>query len=92
VKEFWTNQHASWSRLVALTYMMVKEQRLTHDGNPDLARHVRNALPHTAGDLTTIRKVHKESSRHIDAACALTLAVGARHETPVPRRLVDNVW
>jgi hypothetical protein len=77
-----------------LTYTMVKDGLLTHDGNEDLARHLRHAVPHKSEtrEYATFGKSHPESKKKVDAAVALTLALHARHETPAPIRAADNIW
>jgi phage terminase large subunit-like protein len=90
VVKFWTNRRSKWAESCSLTYSMVKEAELTHDGNPDLARHLRNAVPHKSdtAERATFGKAHPESKKKIDAAVALTLALHARHETPPPRQMM----
>jgi phage terminase large subunit-like protein len=89
VLPFPTNQRSKWAVSCSLTYTMVKDGGLTHDGNEALARHARNAVPHKSetAERATFGKSHTESKKKIDAAVALTLALHARHETPPPAEM-----
>jgi phage terminase large subunit-like protein len=73
---------------------MVKDGELTHGGDEALARHLRNAVPHKSPtrEVATFGKSHPESSKKVDAAVALTLALGARHKTPAPIDITQSVW
>lgn len=53
----------------------VTEKRLTHDGNPLLARHIGNAVTKVDNLGIRIVKENRASSRRIDAAVAAVLAV-----------------
>ena len=64
VVEFATNQRARWSRPCALTYAVVKEQRVSHDGNPDLARHIRNAVSHESETRGPPHSGRRTRNRH----------------------------
>jgi len=52
----------------------VQNQALTHSGDPDLARHVCNAVVKTDIRGTRIVKEHKMSARRIDLAVAAVMA------------------
>jgi len=56
-------------------YSLIAEGRLSHDGNADLARHVRNTVAKrtAAGDVPV--KASKNSLKKIDLAVAMILAV-----------------
>jgi phage terminase large subunit-like protein len=88
VVKFATNRRSKWAESCNLAYTMIKDGALTHDGNEALARHLRHAVPHKSANAerATFGKSHPESTKKIDAAVALTLALHARHETPAPRR------
>jgi phage terminase large subunit-like protein len=94
VVKFPTNRHSKWAEPCNLTWSMVKDGELTHDGNEALARHLRNAVPHKSPtrETATFGKSHPESSKKVDAAVALTLALGARHKTPAPIDITESVW
>lgn len=53
----------------------VTEQRIAHDGNPLLARHLSNAVTKTDNLGIRIVKENRASARRIDAAVAAVLAV-----------------
>jgi phage terminase large subunit-like protein len=52
----------------------VLNQAVTHSGNPDLARHVLNAVVKSDSRGTRIQKEHKHSTRRIDLAVAAVMA------------------
>ena len=62
----------------------ILEQGFTHDGNPDLARHVKNARRHDGRYGISIRKESPNSAKKIDAAVCM---IGARMAY---RLAVDN--
>lgn len=70
-------------------YDAVVEERLEHDGNPLLARHIGNAVTKIDNLGPRIVKEKRNSPRKIDAAVAAVIAVDratiARMETPVPQ-------
>lgn len=71
----------------------VAEGRLTHDGDPVLARHIANARAKETRWGLVITKEHKDSPRRIDAAVAAVLAHEAAHASaarPVNRSL--HTW
>lgn len=53
----------------------VTDERLTHDGNPLLARHLANAVTKSDNLGVRIVKENRNSSRRIDAAVAAVIAV-----------------
>jgi phage terminase large subunit-like protein len=53
----------------------VTEKRVTHDGNPLLARHLSNAVTKTDNIGIRIVKENRASARRIDAAVAAVIAV-----------------
>jgi phage terminase large subunit-like protein len=53
----------------------VLNQALTHSGNPDLGRHVTNAVVKADSRGTRIIKEHKHSTRRIDLAVAAVMAL-----------------
>lgn len=60
---------------------------ICHDGNPDLARHVSNAVAYEVPQGTLIRKESKRSRKKIDAAVAAVLAYEARAEAIADGRM-----
>jgi phage terminase large subunit-like protein len=56
---------------------------LAHSGDPDLARHVGNAVVKNDSRGHRIVKEHKDSTRRIDLAVAAVMAFGDV-ETPFP--------
>jgi phage terminase large subunit-like protein len=61
---------------------------LSHDGNPDLARHVANARVSTDARGTRIRKETKWSKARIDLAVAAIMAFDAASSYEPPKELV----
>lgn len=65
----------------------VTEKRMTHDGNPLLARHLSNAVTKTDNIGIRIVKENRASARRIDAAVAAVIALdratAGRIEVPV---------
>ena len=67
-------------RLVADTFLrqMIAEQRIEHDGDPDLTEHIENAAAVPSGtDKRSIRLMKKTDLKQIDAAVALSMALFA---------------
>lgn len=80
--ELWTGG-GSQRRIVAALERFreaVLERRLSHDGNPTLARHVGNAVVRYGRSGASIAKEFPDSRRKIDAAMAATLAYEARND------------
>ena len=73
-------------------YDAVVEQRLQHDGDPTLARHLDNAVVKNDRLGPRIVKENRQSPRKIDAAVAAVLAYDratvARMEEVVPQFFV----
>ena len=85
----WNTAHAG--RMAPATdraYAAVREGRLTHDGHPELANHMNNAVAKRSpmGDLIT--KDKRGSSRKIDGAVAAIVAHdrAAWHKANPPKR------
>ena len=53
-------------------YDAIRDRRITHDGNPDLADHIRNANAKTEGDK--LRIVKRAEHLKVDCAVALSMA------------------
>jgi phage terminase large subunit-like protein len=73
------------------TYAAIKSGRLSHDGDPNLARHLANCMVRDTPSGIVIQKSHKDSPRHIDLAVCLAMAmdrVAFHLKTPKPRRRV----
>ncbi|SFI82078.1 Phage terminase-like protein, large subunit, contains N-terminal HTH domain [Streptosporangium canum] len=60
---------------------------ICHDGNPDLARHIANAVTYEVPQGLLIRKESKKSKKKIDAAIAAVLAYEARAEAIADGRM-----
>ncbi|WP_248964358.1 terminase TerL endonuclease subunit [Sphaerisporangium perillae] len=60
---------------------------ICHDGNPDLGRHVANAVVYEVPQGVLIRKESKRSKKKIDAAIAAILAYEARAEAIADGRM-----
>jgi phage terminase large subunit-like protein len=56
-------------------YAAIAEGRLSHDGNPDMARHFRNCVVRSTPAGDCVSKDHKNSPRRIDAAIAAIVAL-----------------
>jgi phage terminase large subunit-like protein len=52
----------------------VAEQRITHNGDPRLARHITNAVAKVEARGVRLVKEFRRSTKHIDAAIALVMA------------------
>jgi hypothetical protein len=62
-------------------------EEICHDGNPDLGRHITNAVTYEVPQGILIRKESKRSRKKIDAAIAATLAYEARGEAIADGRM-----
>jgi phage terminase large subunit-like protein len=60
---------------------------IAHDGNPDLGRHITNAVTYEVPQGLLIRKESKRSKKKIDAAIAAVLAYEARGEAIADGRM-----
>lgn len=60
---------------------------ICHDGNPDLARHISNAVTYESHQGILIRKESKKSRKKIDAAIAAVLAYEARADAIADGRM-----
>jgi phage terminase large subunit-like protein len=67
----------------------VANKALTHSGDPDLARHVDNAVLRVGSQGAQLEKISKKSARKIDLAVA---AVMAYERAAVRRPGVPHVW
>lgn len=81
VVELKTNYVNLWGEACEVTFAAVVEGKVTHDANPVLDRHLRNAVPRAPSNQkhVTFGKIHAASPRKVDAAVALTLAMHAAH-------------
>jgi phage terminase large subunit-like protein len=88
VVEFPTYSRARFGPACTTFYSAVMEGRLSHDGDPRLARHVANAVvkPGPAGDVIT--KADKNSPAKIDLAVAAVVAYHRATTAPAPRPAV----
>lgn len=89
VVPFPTNSRTRMAPACTTFYSAVMEGRLTHDGDPRLARHVSNAIVKSSPDGDFITKADKMSPAKIDLAVAavIALAAAARHQR-APRRSI----
>lgn len=74
IVEFPTNSLARMVPACQEFYSAVVEKRVTHDGDPRLARHVGNAVTKSDARGTRIVKESKTSARKIDLAVASVIA------------------
>lgn len=74
VIEFPTNVRSRMAPASDRFYAAVAEQRLSHDGNADLARHVMNTVAKATPTGDVITKESKSSRRKIDAAVCAVMA------------------
>lgn len=91
ILEFPTWQVGRMAPATGRVYSMIKQGRLSHDGDPDLVRHLRNCVVRETSQGTMIQKFHKDSPRRIDLAVAMVIAVdrvGFHMKQPVKRRRV----
>lgn len=65
-----------------LTYDLIVAGRVVHDGDPDLADHVRSAVKREQERGFTLSK--GKSKHHIDAAVSMCMGVWVLHEVPAP--------
>jgi phage terminase large subunit-like protein len=63
----------------------VFNRALTHSGDPDLARHVGNAVVKNDSRGHRIAKEHKDSTRRIDLAVAVVMAFAAASTVTRPQ-------
>lgn len=94
VFEFWTNRPTRMCEAIERFHSAAALGELRHDGNPDLTRHVLNAVVREVPQGILIQKPSPKSKRKIDAAVAAVLALEARADAiadgrmHVPRRRV----
>lgn len=74
VTEFRTNARAFMARACKKAKAAVNYARVSHDGNPVLARHISNAVTKKTEDGEYITKDFKGSRRKIDAATAWVIS------------------
>jgi phage terminase large subunit-like protein len=70
----------------------VMNQKLTHGGDPRLARHISNAVLKVDSRGQRIVKDHKGSSREIDLAVAAIMAADGAAAAPPTYNLLDSIW
>ena len=88
VVEWWTNRNKAMAFALKEFQTSIRSGALTHDGDPDLARHISNSVrreyPRMKDDdgrpMWTIGKERAGSPRKIDAAMAAVLAWEARRD------------
>lgn len=84
IVEYPTSHPARMVPACAAFYDAVMDGRLTHDGDPRLARHVANAVLKRDAKGPRITKEHKSSSRKIDLAVAAVIAYDRARVRPAP--------
>ena len=75
VVEFPTNSLARMVPATQAYYDAVLDEQMTHDGNPALERHVRQASLKADNRGARITKEHRSSKRHIDLAVAAVISL-----------------
>jgi phage terminase large subunit-like protein len=75
VEAFPTNSLARMVPATQAVYDAARDGRMSHDGNPSLARHIGNAVIREDARGARITKEHASSRRKIDLAVAMILAV-----------------
>jgi phage terminase large subunit-like protein len=85
----------SGQRMIPATermYEAVMNKALTHSGNPDLARHIGNAVIRRTTHGGHLQKDASRSPRKIDLAVAAVMALErAAHAKPKPRARIINL-
>jgi len=88
IVEFKSNSLARMVPATQAFYDAVMDSKLSHNGNPALARHVRNAVLKSDRHGARVTKNYKSSKSHIDLAIAavigLSRAVSWRESAPAP--------
>jgi phage terminase large subunit-like protein len=82
VYRFFTNKRSEMATACSRFYTAVVFGELTHDGDPRLARHLRNAVPKETAAGVILTKDAKASPRKIDIAVAAVVA----HDRAASRR------
>lgn len=81
VEELWTSRSRQKTcDAIELFSTAVNSQRLSHDGNLDLTRHIMNCFTEKVGQGTLIRPETEYSSRYITAATAAVLSTYGAQE------------
>ena len=75
VVEFPTNAVARMVPATQGLYSAVMEARLTHDGDPAMARHLSNAVTREDNRGVRLTKAQKMSTRHIDLAVCVAIGL-----------------
>lgn len=88
VLEFPTFSIARMAPATTLLHAAVMDQRVTHDGDPRLARHVANCVVKTSSQGDVITKADKDSPAKIDLAVAASIAHLAMVQAAPARRRV----
>lgn len=87
VFKFPTNRERPMCEAIERFHTSVVSQQLMHDGNPDLQRHVLNAVKREVRTGYMITKERPKSKRKIDLAVAAILALEARGDAIAKGRL-----
>jgi phage terminase large subunit-like protein len=66
----------------------VLNRALTHSGDPDLARHVGNAVVRNDSRAQRVVKEHRDLTRRIDLAVAAVMAFSVASTEPGPQLFV----
>ena len=88
IVEYNSSSPARMVPATAKTYDAVMSEKILHDGNPILARHLNNCVVKTDRLGPRITKEHRNSPRKIDAAVAFVMAFDratwVREQEPAP--------
>ncbi|MEV7971083.1 hypothetical protein AB0O34_34585 [Sphaerisporangium sp. NPDC088356] len=87
VFQFWTGGEAQMARAVERFHTAVVTDLLLHNGNPTLARHVRNTHKREVRSGYVLTKEHAKSKNKIDCTIASILAYEARADAIADGRL-----
>jgi hypothetical protein len=75
-----------------LTFDLILDRRIVHDGDPELASHVKSAVKREQDRGFTLSK--GRSKRHIDAAITLCMGLWVLHgpqKPPPPAPMMESV-
>lgn len=93
VEAYPTNVPARMGPACTKAYVAVSEGRVTHDGDPQMARHLANCRTKETRQGVVIVKDRKDSPRKIDLGVAMVIgfdrATWRREQSPA---LLANVW
>jgi phage terminase large subunit-like protein len=73
-------------------YDMIRNQQLTHSGDPRLTRHVANARAKTTPRGRMLCKENPDSPNKIDLAVAMVMAVDRASSQSQHHNILESVW